>query len=93
MANIPSINRTISGYSRLRRSNTARSTKTEESVEDADTEETLERRRIKDRRRKNVSVLFNRRKRSNRRRIKLNGTTHSDHETHPQKGSNINTTA
>ena len=94
MANIPSINQTSNLYSRLKRRNPAHLEKTEESVDEINPEsKDTERRRIKDRRRKNIRVLLNRRKLKDRRRTLQNRHSNADQEATARKGSKINTTA
>ena len=92
MANIPSINRTNLTYTGLKRRGLRRTLQTEESAKEVTPEQVnTDRRHLKDRRRKNIKVLFDRRKKFDRRHkgLKLPNQSNSA----PRTGSKINTTA
>lgn len=97
MANIPSIQRSSLLYTRLRRQGQKKLLETEETADETRNRvKSGERRHSTERRRKNIKVLFNRRKKTDRRNsARIAGgrmQAKSGNET-PDKGNTINTTA
>ncbi|MCW9012234.1 MAG: hypothetical protein OQL06_00510 [Gammaproteobacteria bacterium] len=94
MANIPSINRASALYTRLKRQGPKKAIDPEAAPENTQSRvKRNERRHSTERRRTNIRVLFNRRKRRDRR----NAPLPSKHGVQPQetdnRGKTINTTA